>query len=82
MPEFEISSHAKDMLTERKIFEEWLWRAIDALDRTETGTDNNMHYIRAIAERDNRFLRIVVNPHVEPNRIVTVFFDRRLRRQK
>ncbi len=82
MPEFEISSHAKDMLTERKIFEEWLWRAIDAPDRTETGADNNMHYIKAIAERDNRFLRVVVNSHVEPYRIVTVFFDRRLRRKK
>jgi len=81
MPDFEISSHAKDMLTERKILEEWVWRAIDAPDRMEIGSDNNMHYIKAIAEWENRFLRVVVNPHVEPNRIVTVFFDRRLRRR-
>lgn len=27
------------------------------------------------------FLRVVVNPHVTPKRVVTVFFDRRLRRQ-
>ena len=82
MPDFEISLHAKDMLTERKIFEEWVWRAIDAPDRTETGVDNNLHYIKSIVERENRFLRVVVNPHVEPNRIITVFFDRRLRRNK
>jgi len=28
-----------------------------------------------------RFLRVVVNPHVTPKRVVTVFFDRRLRTQ-
>jgi hypothetical protein len=82
MPDFEISSHAKDMLTERRLLEEWVWRAIYEPDRTETGTDNNTHYIKAIAERENRFLRVVVNPQVEPKRIVTVFFDRRLRRKK
>lgn len=50
-------------------------------DCTEVGANGNVHYIRAIPERDGRFLRVIVNHHVEPARVVTVFFDRRLRRQ-
>jgi len=79
---FEFTSHAKDMLREREIPEEWVWRAINSPDKIETRVDNNMHYIKAIPECEGRFLRIVVNPHIEPKRIVTAFFDRRLRRKK
>jgi len=46
------------------------------------GTDNNFHYIKAIKEHGSRFLRVVVNPNVNPRRVVTLSFDRRLRRQK
>ncbi len=37
-----------------------------------------MHYTKAIVERDNRILYIIVNITIQPNRIVTLFFDRRL----
>jgi hypothetical protein len=46
------------------------------------GDDGNIHYIKAIKERNNRILHIVVNPNFQPNRIVTLFFDRRLMRKK
>jgi hypothetical protein len=29
MPDFEFSTHAKQMLRERKIVEQWVWRAIE-----------------------------------------------------
>jgi hypothetical protein len=32
-------------------------------------------------EAGGRFLRVIVNRHVAPARVVTVFFDRRLRRE-
>ncbi len=70
------------MLTERNISEEWVWRAINVPDSKETPSDGNMHYIKAIEENEGRILRVVVNPNVDPNRIVTLFFDRRLRRKK
>lgn len=70
------------MLRERNIPEEWLRRAIGAPDATEVGPDNNIHYIKSIPEYGGRSLRVVVNPYVEPERVVTVFFDRRLRRQR
>lgn len=82
MLDFDFSSHAEDMLIERQIPKEWVWRTVHSPDSRETDVDNNIHYIKAIAEHENRFLRVIVNPHVEPNRIVTVFFDRRLRGRK
>lgn len=79
--DLEFSTHALDMFQERNIPEEWVWQTISFPDRTEIGSDNNIHYIKAISEYEGRFLRIVVNPHQTPKRIVTFFFDRRIRRQ-
>ena len=78
--DIEFSGHARDMLHERNIPEEWVHQALRAPDRTATAANNTVHYIKAIAEREGRHLRVVVNPHVAPPRVVTVFFDRRLRR--
>jgi len=51
-------------------------------DKKHMGDDGNMHYTKAIKERDGRILHIVINPNFQPNRIVTFFFDRRLMRTK
>jgi len=64
MQDVEISQHARDMLQERGIPEEWMWWTIEEPDRTEVGADDNTHYIKAIPEHGERFLRVVVNPHV------------------
>jgi len=81
MMDCELSEHTRDMLKERNIPEELVWRALKSPDRQESAEDGNMHYVKSIPERGGRFLRVVVNPRVSPNRVVTVFFDRRLRRQ-
>jgi hypothetical protein len=78
MQDIELSSHTKDMLVERNILEEWVWRTINTPSRKRKGADDNMHYTKAIKERGGRVLHVVVNPNVQPNRVVTVFFDRRL----
>jgi hypothetical protein len=78
MADFELSTHAKDMLRERNIREEWVWRTLDNPDNRRIGADQNMHYTKAINEFDMRILRVVVNQNASPNRIVTIFFDRRL----
>ncbi len=82
VPDKEFSSHAKDMLKERNIPEEWVWRTINSPDSKESGADGNIHYTKAIEENEGRILHVVVNENVERNQIVTVFFDRRLRRKK
>ncbi len=83
MTEFELSAHTRDMLRERNIQEEWLWRTINSPDRKKKSFDDgNIHYTKTIKEKDGQVLHVVVNPNVQPNRIVTLFFDRRLRRRK
>ena len=77
--EYEFSAHALDMLSERAISEEWVSDALNSPDRTEVGEDYNIHYIKAIPGFGSRFLRVVVNPSQNPVRVVTLFFDRRIR---
>ena len=78
MPDFSLSTHAQYMLKERTITEEWVWRTIENPSRKKKGKDGNMHYTKPIRERDGRILHVVINPYVDPQLIVTVFFDRRL----
>ena len=80
MPDFVLTSHAREMLRERRIAEEWVWRTIETPRKKKMRQDGNMHYTKPIRERGGRVLRVVVNPNVTPHRIVTVFFDRRLSR--
>ena len=77
--DFEFSTHALDMLIERGIPEEWVVRSLNSPDYTEIGVDDNIHYIKAIPEFRGRIIRVVVNIHLTPARVVTFFFDRRLR---
>ena len=82
MPEVELSTHAQDMLNERRILVEWVWRTLEHPDTKRwNAEDGNMHYTKTIKERQGRILHVVVNPNVQPNRVVTVFFDRRLGRK-
>jgi hypothetical protein len=77
MPDFEISSHAREMLDERNVAKEWLYRVLQHPDRTKSGEDGNRHFYKAIRERSGKVLHVVINPNVQPNRVITPFFDRR-----
>ncbi|NEP04503.1 MAG: DUF4258 domain-containing protein [Okeania sp. SIO2G4] len=79
MSNIEYSLHARNVMEERAISEEWINRTLNEPDYNQE-IDNTTHYIKAIPEFGGRFLRVVVNVSVEPNRVVTVFFDRRIRR--
>ena len=68
MPNIELSAHAKHMVAERDLLEEWVWRTINAPDGEYLADDSNAHYTKAIQEREGR--------------IVTVFFDRRLGKKR
>jgi hypothetical protein len=80
MLEYEFSEHAYDMLRERNIRESWVKLAMEDPEKKEPQDDGTVHHIRAIEQYGGRYLRVVVNPNVRPQRIVTAFFDRRLRR--
>ena len=61
MPEYTFTAHAKDMLREREILEQWVLQAINVPDEKSMGDDGNMHYFKSLRERENRFLHVVVN---------------------
>ena len=79
MTDYIFSKHAVEMMEERSISEDWIWHVLNESENTFTGEDGNFHFTQAIAEKENRILHVVVNPTVSPKRVVTVFFDRRLR---
>lgn len=73
------SKHFTDMLNERSINHEWAIRATCDPDRIEEHDDGTMHFIKQIPEFGNRWLRVVVDISVTPEKRITAFFDRRLR---
>lgn len=81
MSDFVLSNHALDVLLERDIPERWVWSTIAEPDNVWEGQDGNRHYSKLIAERDDRVLHVVINGSVSPQRVVTAFFDRRLKKK-
>jgi hypothetical protein len=79
MTDYTFSKHALDMMEERNISEDWVWRVLNESQNTFTSEDGNLHFTKSILEKENRILHVVVNPNVSSKRIVTLFFDRRLR---
>lgn len=80
MSNYCFSIHALSMAQERDISHEWIRKTIENPDYTELREDGTMHYIAAIPERKGKFLRVIINSSVQPQRIITVFFDRRVQK--
>lgn len=78
----EFTRHFNEMLEERRINRKWVDQTLEAPDHVEDREDGTKHYIKKISENENRWLRVVINVRINPNRAVTVFFDRRLRRTR
>jgi hypothetical protein len=76
----EYRNHFRRMMEERSIRPEWVQNALDMPQRVEDQEDGTRHYLCRIEEHGNRWLRVVVNIRVTPEKAVTTFFDRRLRR--
>jgi len=76
-----FSKHFNQMRKERNIRREWIHQTLNAPNTVEDAGDGTRHYIKQIPEYGNRWLRVVVNVQANPNRAVTAFFDRRLRRK-
>jgi len=74
------TAHARDMLTERGIPDEWVARAVESPLRTENHDDGTTHHLSTVPEHGSRVLRVAVNAEASPPIVVTVLFDRRLRR--
>ena len=80
--ELNYTAHAAAMLVERKMPREWIERTIHDPDSKYKADDGNNHYIKSIPEYGSRFLRVVVHPTAEPLRVITFFFDRRIKKHE
>ena len=78
---YELTQHAKDALTERQIPLSWVERALDAPEKSELDKADPQltHHLAKIAEHGNRVLRVVFNPQAKPARVVTAYFDRKMK---
>lgn len=78
---FELSEHARSQMKGRNIQLSWLVATLSKPDQVLPLADahRNTHYLKQIADFGDRWLRVVVNPNLDPKRVVTLFFDRRLK---
>lgn len=78
---FQLSLHAKAMLVERSIEEEWLWDTLLKPDEIVDAGEGKLYYLKAIPAFEHRVLRVIVSAHASPSRVVTLYFDRTLRQK-
>ena len=75
---YELTQHASEVLAEREIDLAWLERALDNPDLIgQDAEDEELeHRLKKITEYGNRVLKVVINRTTNPNRVITVYFDR------
>lgn len=78
---FKLTKHAATTVTRRGIKAEWIERVLSEPESTEADASDRelTHALAGIAEHGNRVLRVIYNDSVHPPRVVTAYFDRRLR---
>lgn len=78
---YQLTRHAETAVFKRKIEIAWIERALTDPEwrKVDASKPGLMHAFVRIAERNDRVLRVVYNATVHPVRVVTVYFDRRLR---
>lgn len=76
-----LSDHAKDVILERKLDENWLALTIMAPEWVEPDRDPELkRHFRTIPDAGGRILRVVCKENDDNILVVTVFLDRRARR--
>lgn len=81
MVKYEMTRHARMALEEREIPIEWMERTLSAPELVLPDPEDASveRHFRRIPEFGGRVLRVAVNTAVEPNRVVSVFFDRTMK---
>ena len=77
----ECTKHAVHAMAERVIPMEWVELVVakPALRIPDPNDPEVERFFRPIPERGGRILRVAVNTHVAPWRVVSVFFDRNMK---
>jgi hypothetical protein len=79
--DYQLSQHAMDALVKRKIPVEWVERVLESPQRTERDPRDGTlaHRLASVPEHGNRVLRLIVNLKKTPARVVTLYFDRKMK---
>ena len=77
------SLHARVAMAERVIPTEWIERTVSEYERRADDPNDLNLSVSSLAYRNGMVasLRVVVNTRVTPWKVVSVFFDRRMRRR-
>ncbi len=82
--DYQLTEHARESLRKRpSIRVEWVERVLLQPERVEPDrTDPELeHHIGRIQESEGRALRVIVKKASNPIRVITCYFDRKMRRQ-
>jgi hypothetical protein len=86
LDKFDFTRHALDEIKDRRIKHRWIEDTLHNPDRTKREYARRdgrrcvvkVAYLKRIAEFNNHWLKVVVDPTVHPNKVITVFFDSNL----
>lgn len=78
---FELTEHAKLRISDRQISLNWIEMTLSAPQKVELDSKDPdlRHALLTITDYDNRVLRVIYNVKVIPNKVVSVYFDRKMR---
>jgi hypothetical protein len=78
---FELTEHAKKVMAEREIAPEWVEQTVAEPELREPDPNDASveRRYRRIPAFGGRVLRVALNTAVEPPRVVSVFFDRKMK---
>ena len=81
MEKFVLSAHAQTVIKERSIDLAWLERVLITPEKVECTEEQPQlrHALGRISEHGDRVLRVIYNAGVDPVRIITVYFDRKMK---
>lgn len=76
-----LTEHAREVIARRQIRDAWIEQALVAPCLTEPDAVDPAleHRLAVIPEFGNRVLRVIVNVQASPSRVITAYFDRRMR---
>jgi len=74
-----FSQHALDVMKQRGIFEEWIVKTLQDIEKPIDISEAEQHFFRNIEEADGRCLKVVFNPATLT--VVTAYFDRNARKR-
>ncbi|WP_271254748.1 DUF4258 domain-containing protein [Pseudanabaena sp. Chao 1811] len=79
--DFELTEHAKLRISDRQISLNWIKMTLSAPQKVELDSKDPdlRHALLTITDYDNRVLRVIYNVKVIPNKVVSVYFDRKMR---